>query len=110
MGATYKVEHAGLLVIYLLFVPVFIAYVCCLGFFLGCTIRKVAGSPPQNAGAVNLKKTYENASTSFKHGGLQQIPLFGKTYGAGAVKKCTAKETCPKVCHNTTENAYVKRG
>ena len=77
---------------------------------LGCTIRKVAGSPPQNAGAVNLKKTYENASTSFKHGGLQQIPLFGKTYGAGAVKKCTAKETCPKVCHNATENTYVKRG
>ena len=77
---------------------------------LGCTIRKVAGSPPQNAGAVNLKKTYENASTSFKHGALQQIPLFGKTYGAGAVKKCTAKETCPKVCHNATENTYVKRG
>ena len=33
-------------------------------FVLGCTIRKVAGSPPQNAGAVNAPKTYKNASTS----------------------------------------------
>ena len=87
--------------------PLYLAIRCMV---LGCTIRKVAGSSPQNAGAVNLKKTYENASTSFKHGGLQQIPLFGKTYGAGAVKKCTAKETFPKVCHNATENTYVKRG
>ena len=76
----------------------------------GALFARLPGVPPQNAGAVNLKKTYENASTSFKHGGLQQIPLFGKTYGAGAVKKCTAKETCPKVCHNATENTYVKRG
>ena len=34
------------------------------GLALGCTIRKVAGSPPQNAGAVNYPKTYENAGPS----------------------------------------------
>ena len=37
--------------------------------------------PPPNAGVVNVKKTYENASTMSKHEGLQQIILFGKTYG-----------------------------